>query len=96
MKEKDPLPLGGVISAILRSGELGKKFAQEQIKEEWAKLSNGNIAKYTSSVNVRERKLFVKLTSPLLKNDLMMQRSELAKRLNEKVGVEVIDEIVFL
>lgn len=96
MKEKEPTFLGGLIEEFLKSGELGKHFAAEQVKEEWMKLAGGNIGKYTSSVYAKDHKLFVKLTSPLLKNDLMMQRTELVKRLNEKVGVEVIGEIIFL
>lgn len=60
------------------------------------KLAGGNVARYTNSVSVKDGKLFVKLTSPLLKNDLMMQRSVLMKRLNEKVGQELLNEIIFL
>lgn len=96
MDVKKPTHLGGLIGDFLRQGELGKHFAEEQVKEEWMKLAGGNVARYTKSVSVKDGKLFVKLTSPLLKNDLMMQRSVLMKRLNEKVGQELLNEIIFL
>ncbi len=96
MKEKKPEALGGLISDFLRRGALGKHIAEEQVKEEWKKLGGGNITRYTTFVNVKEGKLFVKLTAAPLKNDLMMRRGELVKRLNEKVGADVIEEIVFL
>lgn len=96
MKEKAPMMLRGLIGDFLRRGELGKHFAEEQIKEEWKSLGGGNIARYTTFVNVKDRKLLVKLTAAPLKNDLMMQRADLVKRLNEKVGVDVIEDIIFL
>lgn len=96
MKETTPTELGGLISEFLRRGPLGEKFAEQQVKEEWMKLGGGNIARYTNYVHVKEGKLLVKLTSAALKNDLVMQRGDLVKRLNEKVGTDAIVDIVFL
>lgn len=96
MKEKKPELISSYIEDFLHQGELGKRVAERQVLEEWRKLGDGNIGKYTQSLSLSRRKLFVKLTSPLLKNDLMMSRSQLVNRLNEKVGGDVIDDIVFL
>ena len=96
MKARNPEHLGGYIEDFLHQGELGKRIAEQQVLEEWRKLGGGNIGRYTNNVYLSGRKLFVKLTSPLLKNDLMMSRSTLVERLNGKVGTSVIYDIVFL
>lgn len=96
MKAKNPSLLAPFIEDFLHQGELGKRFAQQQVLEEWKRLGGGNIGQYTQSVYLSGRKLCVKITSPLLKNDLLMSRGALVERLNEKVGGKVIDDIIFL
>ncbi len=96
MKAKDPSLLAPFIEDFLHQGELGKRFAQQQILEEWGNLAGGNIGRYTQTAYLSGRKLCVKITSPLLKNDLLMSRGALVERLNGKVGDNVIDDIIFL
>jgi predicted nucleic acid-binding Zn ribbon protein len=53
------------------------------------------IAGYTREVNIRNQTLFVHLTSPALRADISMMRSELVKKLNAHVGSQVIADIRF-
>jgi predicted nucleic acid-binding Zn ribbon protein len=50
---------------------------------------------YTESIEIRNQTLWVKISSPALKNDLLMQRTELTQLLNSKVGANIINDIRF-
>ena len=53
------------------------------------------IARYTGDVFVKNQVLYVHLKSPALKANLMMGREALVRKLNEYVGAQVIQSIVF-
>jgi hypothetical protein len=53
------------------------------------------IARYTKDLVIRNQTLYVQLTSPVLRQELHMQRRELAIRLNAYAGAQVIADIVF-
>ena len=53
------------------------------------------VARYTRDLVVRNQTLYVRLSSPVIRQELMMQRRELVTRLNAYVGAQVICDIVF-
>ena len=53
------------------------------------------MASYTQNLYIRNQTLFVHLTSPALRADLMMTRKELVNMLNAHVGSQVIADIKF-
>ena len=53
------------------------------------------IARYTGEVVIRNRVLYVQLRSSVLRQELYMNRKRLVQKLNEHVGAQVIENIVF-
>ena len=53
------------------------------------------IARYTKDLTIRNQTLYVQLTSPVLRQELHMQRRELTARLNAYAKAQVIADIVF-
>ena len=58
-------------------------------------LRNLRVQGLETNVSIRNQTLYVHLTSPALRADLSMQRSEYVKRLNDYVGSQVITDIRF-
>ncbi len=54
------------------------------------------IANRTKELYIRQKKLFVRVESSVIKNELMMMRSQIIEKMNEQAGGEVIVEIVLL
>jgi hypothetical protein len=52
------------------------------------------IASRTKSVRVMDGKLFVSFTSAVVRNEIMMVKEGLIRALNEKVGKEVVKEMI--
>jgi len=54
------------------------------------------VSNRTTQIYVSQRKLFVRIESSVIKNELLMVRAGIIQKLNERAGSEVITEIVFL
>ena len=95
MKRKDAEQIGDIIKNLLQAEKLDGKMNELRVAELWAEVVGPAINRYTVSRYVKGGVLVVHLSSAVLRNDLMMGRSILVKRLNEAVGSEVIKDIIF-
>jgi len=72
------------------------KFGHEQIKQSWEEIMGAPIARRTSKLFVKNRKLFIELNSAPLKNELIISKSKVIARIHEFPGGKSIDDLVFL
>lgn len=84
------------INDLLDSYRLRKKFDETALIAAWPEMMGTAIANRTKQLYISDRKLFLRIESSVIKNELLMMQSQIIKRLNEKAGHEVIASIVFL
>jgi len=84
------------INDLLDSYRLRKKFDETALIAAWPDLMGTAIANRTKQLCINDKKLFLRVESSVIKNELLMMQSQIVKRLNEKAGHEVIQSIVFL
>lgn len=94
MKEGKTQKIDELVAQVLRQMGLEQKFKEHEVCEIWPEVVGQMIASRTKSLNVTEGKLFVAFTSAVVRNEIMMVKEGLAKALNDKVGREVIREII--
>ena len=85
-----------VLHRFMRESGLESPLNEFRILGAWHKVVGEQISKYTQELFIRNQTLFVRLTSPALKSNLMMRRQELVQQLNEDVGAYVIANITFI
>lgn len=95
MKRSNAETVGQIIQHYLESEKLDTKMYELRIAELWADVVGAGVNRYTINRYVKDRCLFVRLSSAALRNELMLGRSVLVKRLNDAVGHEVINDIIF-
>ena len=61
----------------------------------WKQVVGPFIASHTIDLSIKNHVLLVRVDSDVLRNELSYSKSLLLKNLNERVGKEVITEIVF-
>lgn len=74
---------------------MANKLAETRLMNYWNTGMSPAIVRYTDNLRIRNRVLYVKLTSSVLKNELLMHRQQLVQNLNKEAGREVIDDIMF-
>lgn len=94
MERKDAESIGEILNQFLKLNQLENQVFGEQIAEMWQETLGDEITLATQRIFLQSGFLFVELKSPALKNELMMKRSYIAAKLNEKLGKEVIKQVV--
>ena len=95
MKDKNESSLKDVLQQLFDAYGWTEKMDGVRIINSWEKVVGKIFAKHTTNLNVKNKKLYVKLDSSVLRSDLYMERSQIVKKLNDEIGKKVIDEIIF-
>ena len=95
MRRRNTETIRDVIEQFLKQKKLDKPLFEKKIVDEWPEVLGKNIMKYTSNLAIKNRKLYVTITSSVLRHDLFISRENIVESLNKHVGSHVIDEIVF-
>lgn len=88
--------LKDAIEQMLQVYKLRRKFDETSLIVAWPEMMGSAVANRTKDIFIRDKKLFIRLESAVIKNDLMMMRSNIIEKLNEKAGSVIIEEIIFL
>jgi len=95
MKRKNAQTLGDVIKDFLEENKiLREKIYISRIERAWTEVLGTMVMQYTRNLFVKNRILYVSLSSSVLRSELTLSRERLVKSLNEHAGAEVIDDIV--
>ncbi len=96
MGDHHPKSLKEAIQVLFKSNRIDHKLSELKAIAAWEKLMGPTISKYTEDVSIRNRKLYLKISSPALINELRYAKSHIIQLLNTEAGVPVIEEVVFV
>lgn len=94
MRKSNTLKLGEVIRECLRDLQIERKLKEVGLIRQWESLMGKTVALRTEKIYIRNRVLYIQVTSSVLKNELLMMRQEIIVRLNENAGEKLIDQII--
>ena len=96
MKKSNEQKLGDAIREMIEAYRLESRLDEVSLLNSWEKVTGKLIAKYTRNIYIKNRKLYVRIESPSLKNELSYARSRIVDGLNKEVGKKVIDDLILL
>jgi hypothetical protein len=97
MKRINTQLIGSVLDDFFEQNpELADKLAETRLIGLWKTALGPSVSRFTDSLYIKKRALYVRITSSILKNELMMCREQLIKKLNDEAGRNVIDSIVLI
>lgn len=95
MERRKTENLRDVINRYLRLNGLEMPLNEQRAIVAWPEVVGPTIARMSSDLQIRGGVLYVKIARPALRQDLMMMRTELARRVNQRVNAQVIESISF-
>ena len=95
MRRNDAEAIGDMIRKFFRVNGLESPLNEYRLVQAWKDVVGPVITRYTSNLYIKNQILYVHLTSSVLRQELMMGREILVRNLNEKVGAQVIVNIIF-
>ena len=94
MRRSETLNISEIINSLLKEQGLENKLHENRLLNSWEDLLGKTISRTTKSLYIKDRVLFVHISSSVVKHEIMMIRDDLVKKLNQKAGKQVIDKIV--
>jgi predicted nucleic acid-binding Zn ribbon protein len=95
MRRKETQKISEILKEVTNNSNLSQKLQETRLIENWGQLLGPMIKNSTRRIFISNRVLFVYLESPVIRNELFMMRTRLQEVLNQSVGENVIDNIVF-
>ena len=95
MKKNNDRPIKSAVEELLRTYHLDEKMGQVKLVNSWEEIMGKAVAHRTTELIVRDKKLFVSLSSASLRQELFQSRDKILQLLNDAVGTKVIDEVIF-
>ena len=83
-----------LVNIFLKKNKLEKGLLDLEVKKVWFELMDNGIANYTLDVNLRNKTLYIKLSSAALKQELSYGKEKLMDLINKKFDKEIVQKIV--
>jgi predicted nucleic acid-binding Zn ribbon protein len=94
MRRNKTITIGEALADLIREYKLAPGLKEASVINIWEGLTGKVIAARTKKIYVRDGVMHIYLTSPVVRNELMMLRESLRTQVNSKAGEEVVREIV--
>jgi len=95
MRRSKTQNISEVISELLKKYGHEDKLAEIRLIQSWEELLGRTVNRYTRKIYLKDKTLFVHLSSSIVKNELMLIRDQILRQLNEKAGKQMVEKIIF-
>jgi predicted nucleic acid-binding Zn ribbon protein len=96
MRRTNDKSLKEAIEQMLDVYRLRRRYNETSLIAAWPEMMGTAVANRTKEMFIRDRKLFIRIESSVIKNEMVMIRSQILDKMNERAGSKVLDEIIFL
>ena len=95
MERNDAKPLKAAIQQFIRAYRMQNRLDEVDVVQAWSACFGAYVERQTRSIRLQEGgKLWVKLDSGPLKEELQMSKGKVVQRLNEELGRILVRELV--
>lgn len=94
--QRTPEKLKTVLERIIRSKGWEKRLLEGSILTSWDKLFSPPLSTVAKPVKIESGKLFLEVKEPAWKNELIFQKPQILKKLNQFTKSEVVRDILFV
>ena len=84
------------IDSMLRKFGIENAIAQNKALNIWSEIVGEKVAKHTEPNRVEHGIMIIKVSSPTWRQELYFQKTEIIKKINNKIGRNVIRDIRFI
>ncbi len=95
MRKSNDQTMKEAVEGMLKAFRLDDKLRQVKLVESWEQIMGPTVANRTEDISIIGKKLFIKLNSASLRQELFQEREKILQRLNDEAGGNVIEEVVF-
>jgi hypothetical protein len=94
MRRSKPVAVGDLLSLFFKEFDLEKGYRDYQMLKLWDEILGNAISNATLSKRLDGKRLYVYLSSSVVRDELYMMRSDIIKEFNCRAGKTVIEELI--
>ena len=83
-----------LVNIFLKKNKLEKGLLDLEVKKAWFELMDNGVANYTTDVSLKNKTLFIKLSSPALKQELSYGKEKLIRLINDRFQKKIVEKII--
>jgi predicted nucleic acid-binding Zn ribbon protein len=95
MRKSNIQPVGEVIKELIRNFNLEEKVTEARVTAVWEKVMGQGISRYTTHVSYRNGTISIRLSSPVLRQELSYGKTKIIGLINEALEQDLVEEIIF-
>lgn len=90
----DNLKLSDVLKEFVETNNLQEGLNKVDVKEAWESLMGNGVNNYTTNVTLKNKTLYITLSSSVLREELSYGTGKIINMLNEALGKNLIEKLV--
>ncbi len=95
-RKKDAAPLADAFQDLLKAYRLEDTYQEKLLISLWPELVGKTIADRSSNVYIKDKKLFVKISSGPVKKELQLNKSKVIALIESQIGKGIVEDVIFL
>lgn len=96
MRKANDKSLKEAIEQMLNVYKIKRRYDETAIVSAWPDLVGKSVANRTKELFIKDKRLFLRIESSVIKNELLMMRNQIIQKINDDAKTELVVEIVFL
>lgn len=94
MRQSNDQTLKEVINELLEKYRLTEKIDEVTLMQQWQELMGKMIAQHTKRIFLNKKKLYIELSSSVVRSELAIAKTKIIEMLNKSFGREVVKDII--
>lgn len=86
--------IGEAIQKFLNGSRIKGSIQALQVEDAWEQIMGKTIARYTDSIKIIDKTLFISTNVAPLRQELIFQKEKIKLRVNEALGHQAIQEVI--
>jgi predicted nucleic acid-binding Zn ribbon protein len=96
MRKANDKTMKEAIAQMLNVYKIKRKYDESSIVANWAEIVGKPVANRTSEIFISNKKMFLRIESSVVKNELLMMRAQIIEKINTQAGDTLVEEVIFL
>jgi predicted nucleic acid-binding Zn ribbon protein len=96
MRKTNDKSLKEAIEQMMQVYKIKRKFDETAVIAHWPKLVGQSVANRTKELFIHDKKMFLRIESSVIKNELLLMRTQIIEKINTEANATLIEDIIFL
>ena len=96
MRKANDKSIKEAIEQMLNVYKIKRRFDETHVVAAWPEFVGRPLANRTKELYIRDKKLFLRIESSVVRNEIVQMRTQLMEKINEEAKTVLVEDIIFL